>query len=106
MPHSTAIRIEQLTDDELDDSLTTSPQAAEWKGIIVSDPQTASGRPRVNGTRLTVECILNLFAAGWTEAQVPENYPALSREALRAVFANAAAQITSSPTRRPTAQAG
>jgi uncharacterized protein (DUF433 family) len=30
---------------------------------------------------------LGLFAAGWTEQQVVENYPTLTPEALRAVFA-------------------
>nr|WP_265582946.1 DUF433 domain-containing protein [Nostoc edaphicum] len=28
-----------------------------------------------------------MFAAGWTEQQVLENYPTLSSEALRAAFA-------------------
>lgn len=101
MSHSTAIRIERLTDDELGDSLTTSPQSVAWKDVIVSDPKTVSGRPRVKGTRLTVEFILNLFAAGWTEAQVLENYPVLSNEKLRAVFAYAASRIGSSTAQRP-----
>ncbi|WP_228013061.1 DUF433 domain-containing protein [Nostoc edaphicum] len=39
------------------------------------------------GTRLSVEFLLGLFAAGWTEQQVLENYPTLSSEALRAAFA-------------------
>jgi uncharacterized protein (DUF433 family) len=37
-----------------------------------------------------VEFILGLFAAGWTEQQVMENYPTLTRDALCAVFAFAA----------------
>ena len=34
--------------------------------------------------------MLGLFAAGWTAEQVLENYPTLSAEALRAVFASSA----------------
>lgn len=48
------------------------------------------GKPVVKGTRLSVEFILGLFAAGWTHAELLENYPQLTPEALRAVFAFAA----------------
>jgi uncharacterized protein (DUF433 family) len=41
----------------------------------------------VKETRLYVEFILELFAKGWTEQQVFENYPTLSVESLQAVFA-------------------
>ena len=40
----------------------------------------------VKGTRLSVEFILGLFAEGWTEQQILENYPTLTKERLRAVF--------------------
>jgi uncharacterized protein (DUF433 family) len=49
-----------------------------------------NGKPVVIGTRLSVEFLLGLFAAGWSEQQVLDNYPTLSFEALRAVFAYAA----------------
>ena len=45
------------------------------------------GKPVVKGTRLSVEFLLELFAAGWTQEQVLENYPTLTLEGLRAVFA-------------------
>lgn len=48
------------------------------------------GKPVVRGTRLSVDFILGLFAAGWSQEKVLENYPALTSEALRAVFAYAA----------------
>ncbi len=62
----------------------------DWHQYIVSDPEILVGKPVVRGTRLTVDFILGLFAAGWTEAQVRENYPQLTPESLRAVFAFAA----------------
>jgi uncharacterized protein (DUF433 family) len=58
--------------------------------LIATDPQVLDGKPVVRGTRLSVEFILGLFAAGWTEHQVLASYPSLTVEALRAVFAYAA----------------
>lgn len=62
----------------------------EWRGRIHSDTKILSGKPVVVGTRLPVEFLLRLFAAGWTEEQVLSNYPNLAREDLLAVFAYAA----------------
>jgi uncharacterized protein (DUF433 family) len=58
----------------------------DWRQYIHSDPKILLGKPTVKGTRLSVEFLLGLFAAGWTQQQVLENYPTLSSEALRAVF--------------------
>ena len=57
-----------------------------WQEYIVSDNQFLLGKPTVKGTRISVELILELFAAGWTETQILESYPTLSAESLRAVF--------------------
>ena len=59
----------------------------DWREYIHSDPEILLGKPVVKGTRLSVEFILGLFAAGWTEKQILENYPTLTPEGLRAVFA-------------------
>ena len=61
-----------------------------WHDYIESAPEVLTGKPVVRGTRLAVDFILGLLAAGWTEAQVRENYPQLTVESLRAVFAFAA----------------
>lgn len=58
-----------------------------WKTRIVSGPDTCGGRPRVKDTRLTVEFLLGLKAAGWSEEQTLANYPHLTQEDLQAVFA-------------------
>jgi uncharacterized protein (DUF433 family) len=58
-----------------------------WREYIHSDPEVLLGKPVVKGTRLSVEFILGLFASGWTEQQVLENYPTLTPQNLRAVFA-------------------
>lgn len=61
-----------------------------WHDYIHTDPQVLRGKPVVKGTRLSVEFILRLFAVGWSEQQVLENYPTLTIEAIHAVFAYAA----------------
>jgi uncharacterized protein (DUF433 family) len=58
-----------------------------WQPYIHSDAKVLVGKPVVKGTRLSVEFLLGLFAAGWTEQQVLDNYPTLTRESLHAVFA-------------------
>ena len=65
----------------------------EWRKHIVSDPEVLTGKPVVRGTRLSVDFLLGLYAAGWSEAQVRENYPQLTPESLRAVFAFAAESL-------------
>ncbi|MCY3818722.1 MAG: DUF433 domain-containing protein [Gammaproteobacteria bacterium] len=61
-----------------------------WHDHIHSSPAILSGKPVVRGTRLSVDFLLRLLAKGWTEAQLLENYPQVSREALKALFAFAA----------------
>jgi uncharacterized protein (DUF433 family) len=58
-----------------------------WQDYIISDNQILLGKPTIKGTRISVELVLELFAAGWTEAQFLESYPTISAESLRAVFA-------------------
>ena len=66
----------------------------DWHEYIHGDPKILSGRPVVKGTRLAVEFLLGLYGAGWTEAQILENYPHLTREALQAVHAYAAESVS------------
>jgi uncharacterized protein (DUF433 family) len=61
-----------------------------WREHIHSDPEILSGKPVIKGTRLSVDFLLELFANGWSEEQVLEGYPNLTRDSLRAVFAFAA----------------
>lgn len=61
-----------------------------WKNHIHTDPAILAGKPVVKGTRLSVDFLLGLMAEGWNEAEILENYPQLTHEALQAVFAIAA----------------
>jgi uncharacterized protein (DUF433 family) len=62
----------------------------DWKEYIHSDPEILAGKPVVKGTRLSVEFILGLFAKGWPEQQILDNYPTLTKDSLRAVLSFAA----------------
>jgi len=59
----------------------------DWKNHIESDENILVGKPIIKGTRLSVEHIICLLASGWTEQQILDNYPRLSKESLQAVFA-------------------
>ena len=61
-----------------------------WQAHLTTDPAVLAGKPVVRGTRLAVDFLLGLFAAGWTQDQVLASYPQLTPEGLRAVFAYAA----------------
>jgi uncharacterized protein (DUF433 family) len=51
-----------------------------WRERIEVNPDVLAGKPVVRGTRLAVEFILELLAAGETEADMLSNYPRLTRE--------------------------
>jgi uncharacterized protein (DUF433 family) len=61
-----------------------------WETRITLDPEIMVGKPTIAGTRITVEFILGRFAEGWTEKDILDNYPRITPEDLRAVFAYAA----------------
>lgn len=58
----------------------------KWEDYIISDKNILLGKPTIKGTRIAVEHIVGLLAQGWSEAQVLENYPRLTKEAMQGVF--------------------
>jgi uncharacterized protein (DUF433 family) len=56
---------------------------------IVVDPKILAGKPVIRGTRLAVEFILELLAAGQTESDILANYPGLTRDDILACLAYA-----------------
>jgi len=56
---------------------------------IVFDPEILAGKPVIRGTRLAVEFILELLAAGQTEGELLTNYPGLTREEVLACLSYA-----------------
>ena len=51
-----------------------------WRDRIEVNPDVLTGKPVVRGTRLAVELILELLAAGETERDLLSDYPRLTRE--------------------------
>jgi uncharacterized protein (DUF433 family) len=60
-----------------------------WPDRIVVDPEILAGKPAIRGTRLAVEFILELLAAGQSESQILSNYPGLKREDILACLSYA-----------------
>jgi uncharacterized protein (DUF433 family) len=61
----------------------------DWRSRIVVDPKILVGKPVIRGTRLSVEFLMELLAAGWSHEQVRESYPQVSEEDIRACLAYA-----------------
>ena len=45
------------------------------------------GKPVIKGTRIAVELILQLLTAGWSVEDILREYPRLTNDDIRAVFA-------------------
>ncbi len=63
----------------------------EFEDLVAADPAVLHGQPHIRGTRIPVSVILDCLAAGLSEDDILREYPSLSREAIRAAIAYAAA---------------
>jgi uncharacterized protein (DUF433 family) len=59
----------------------------DWQVRIVTSPDTLFGRPRIAGTRIGVDFVLDLMASGWSSQRILEEYPQVKPDDLQAVFA-------------------
>ena len=59
----------------------------DWQDRIVADSGTLFGKPRIKGSRIGVEFLLDRLADGWSETDILESYPNITRQDLQAVFA-------------------
>lgn len=62
----------------------------DYRAWIEINPKVMVGKPVIKGTRITVETVLEQFAAGYTEDEILNAYPHLTREGIRAALAYAA----------------
>ena len=62
----------------------------DWREHIDRDPAVLAGKPKIRGTRLSVELILGRLGEGWTAAQLQEAYPHLTGAQIQACAAFAA----------------
>lgn len=65
-------------------------------GLITSNPKVMLGKPVIRGTRITVDRILEKFAAGQTEEQILRAHPHITREGVRAALAFASEALQAS----------
>lgn len=56
----------------------------EWQTRIETNPEVLDGKPVVTGTRIPVELVVELLAQDWSMDEILDQYPALSREDIRA----------------------
>ena len=68
----------------------------DWQDRIILDPKILAGKPVIKGTRLAVEFIIDLLANGWTESEILNNYPRLSRKDILACLGYASSLMKSS----------
>jgi uncharacterized protein (DUF433 family) len=62
-----------------------------YLGHISRDPDICGGAPVVRGTRVTLRTLLASLAEGCEEEEILRNFPAVTKEDLKAVIAFAAA---------------
>jgi uncharacterized protein (DUF433 family) len=67
----------------------------DWRERIEVKPEVLVGKPVVRGTRIAVEFVIGLLARGWSEEEILENYPHLSKEDIRACLGYAEYVLTS-----------
>ncbi len=60
---------------------------------ITFNPDQCGGRPCIRGMRIRVKDVLDMLAAGATEAEILESYPYLEREDIQASLEYAARQV-------------
>ena len=60
-----------------------------WRERITIDPAILVGKPVIDGTRISVELIVDLLAQGWSNAHILESYPHLKPEEIQACLAYA-----------------
>jgi uncharacterized protein (DUF433 family) len=65
-------------------------QTVESTSRVVRDPKIMLGKPTIRGTRITVEHILRMLAAGWTIDDIVAEHPRLTKEDVLAASAYAA----------------
>jgi len=66
----------------------SSSEALITDRITVS-PEVLAGKPVIKGTRLAVEFILELLAAGQSESELIDSYPKLTRDDILACLSYA-----------------
>jgi uncharacterized protein (DUF433 family) len=66
---------------------------AEIHTRIVATPETMFGKPRIDGTRITVEHVLRRLALGWSFDEIIDQHPRVTKEDIQAAIEFAADKV-------------
>ena len=58
----------------------------ELQRRIVVNPKIMVGKPIIRGTRIPIDTIIRLLAQGFTQQQILEDYPNLTKEDIKAAL--------------------
>lgn len=61
-----------------------------WRDEIDRHPDVLSGKPKIRGTRISVEHVLERLGDGWSIDQLIDAYPHINRHQIQACMAYAA----------------
>ena len=64
-----------------------------WRAHIDRDPQILAGKPRIKGTRISVELIVARLGEGWTVDQLIQAYPLITQDQIQACLTYAAESL-------------
>ena len=62
----------------------------DYRNFITVDPARRGGKPCIRDLRIAVQDVLEYLASGMSEQQILSDFPELTQEDLRAVYAFAA----------------
>jgi len=60
--------------------------AMNYNQYISVDPEILQGKPRITGTRISVEFILELLSLGYSISDILDDYPQLTQKQILAVL--------------------
>ncbi|OGG15764.1 hypothetical protein A3D77_07880 [Candidatus Gottesmanbacteria bacterium RIFCSPHIGHO2_02_FULL_39_11] len=60
---------------------------------IISSPHILGGKPCIEGTRISVELVLNLLSSGMKADEILSEYPSLTKEGILAAISYAAGKV-------------
>ena len=61
----------------------------DWRNHIIVDQRILTGKSIIKGTRISLELVVDLLAAGWSHPRIPKSYPTLKEDDVRACLAYA-----------------
>lgn len=70
---------------------------------ITVEPGKLNGQPAIRGLRITVAHIVRLVAAGWTLAQIQDDFPFIEAEDVHQalLYAASSAEVVTLPLQQP-----